>query len=484
MTISASGVRIQGDDYQHLYTWYQALRLLSPGSDVTAVSVEAVDAGNVDDVVVHRSSGSDEYVQVKYSKDGQHPIDAAWWTTSAKPGAKTPLEAFWGSWQQLRARGVAPTMKLFTNRSIDTTDAVLTLRCGQRGLLVPGLRDATPRSAAGKGRKEWAKHLGIDEVALLEMCDHLELLVDQGPSSGLAERVSDKMAALRLLHDGSAVEQGVAAVRSWVKGAKRRVGPDDLAAELDQRKLRGKDAYATLLVDGIDRDPWPDSAVVRLDWVDLFVGDDPRERRQLKEPRLWNERLRPDVVKAAQTLKTRGFDRVLVRGFMRLPTWFLVGAELPDVRGHHVACRQRDDVWSSDTVPAILIIRSSRLRLSDAKELAVGISVTHNIGNDVVAYLKAGSPTVGEYLDLAPDAGASPGAIMDAAHAVGWARATREALMQIVRELKPTAIHLFLSGPAGCALLLGHGWNRMPPTQVYEDLGAGRGYAPSFRLPG
>jgi hypothetical protein len=31
-------------------------------------------------------------------------------------------------------------------------------------------------------------------------------------------------------------------------------------------------------------------------------------------------------------------------------------------------------------------------------------------------------------------------------------------------------IHLFLAMPGGLALLLGHFWDRMPPTQTYEDL--------------
>lgn len=183
-------------------------------------------------------------------------------------------------------------------------------------------------------------------------------------------------------------------------------------------------------------------------------------------------------------MKAKGFDRVLVRGFMRLPTWFLIGAEFPDVRGHNVACRQREDVWSSDIAPAIVGVEPSLQRIGDGNELAVGISVTHKIGPDVVTYLQASALPMGAYLDLAPQHGPAQNAIADAAHAVGWAKATREALVQVIRELKPKAIHLFLSGPAGCALLLGHAWNRMPPTQVYEDLGVGRGYSPSFRLPG
>jgi hypothetical protein len=43
-------------------------------------------------------------------------------------------------------------------------------------------------------------------------------------------------------------------------------------------------------------------------------------------------------------------------------------------------------------------------------------------------------------------------------------------------------VHLFMSAPNGLALLLGHVWNRLPETVVYEHWGAGRGYFPTFRL--
>jgi hypothetical protein len=43
--------------------------------------------------------------------------------------------------------------------------------------------------------------------------------------------------------------------------------------------------------------------------------------------------------------------------------------------------------------------------------------------------------------------------------------------------------HLFLAIPHGLALLLGHLWDRMPPTLVYEDLGAGNAYQPAFLIP-
>jgi hypothetical protein len=44
-------------------------------------------------------------------------------------------------------------------------------------------------------------------------------------------------------------------------------------------------------------------------------------------------------------------------------------------------------------------------------------------------------------------------------------------------------LHLFLAMPAGLGLLLGHRWNALRPTIVYEHLGVGRGYFSTFVVP-
>jgi hypothetical protein len=43
-------------------------------------------------------------------------------------------------------------------------------------------------------------------------------------------------------------------------------------------------------------------------------------------------------------------------------------------------------------------------------------------------------------------------------------------------------VHLFQSCPLPLAILIGHLWNRMPQTQVYEGLGPGGGYIPAFAI--
>ena len=55
----------------------------------------------------------------------------------------------------------------------------------------------------------------------------------------------------------------------------------------------------------------------------------------------------------------------------------------------------------------------------------------------------------------------------------------REAARRAVRG--HSKVHLFLACPMGLALLLGHGWNRVAPTVVYEDLAA-LGYEAAFTV--
>lgn len=481
--VSASGARIQGDDYQHLYAWWQALRLLTPRTDVTQIEVEALSAGNVDDVVVRRMSGPDEYTQVKYSVDASKPVSSEWFTTRASgTGSKSPLERFIASWRLLKSKGTVPNLLLFTNRVLDPADPILKLRCGTTGTLGQRLSTERPRSAARRTVAEWVTHTGVTESELMELLCQLGLKTDQGPWSDLVNVASDRMGYAGLRTTDTDVEIGVAVIRAMVKSGKRTMNRDELRSEIERRGLGGDNSYSTLVVEAIDRAPWADAGQVRLDWVDLFEGDEPRARRQLREPGNWNGRLRPDLIAAAKALKSTGNDRVMVRGYMRLAAWFMCGVELPDTRQHQVACKQKGQLWSSEVPPTAFKLANAAVALSQGPDLAVGLSVTNGITADVVAYCKQVNLPVARYVDLSPQAGLGPLSLPDAGAAVGWAHATRESIRAAVRDTGARRIHLFMSAPAGAALLLGHIWNRVGTTIVYEDLSPG--YFSTFEFPG
>jgi SMODS-associated and fused to various effectors sensor domain len=483
MSLSAVGAALQGHDYQHLFAWYHALRMLNQAGDVTAIEVEAEHAGNVDDVVVRRGAAPDEHYQVKYSVDGTHPIDHDWWITPANKNGKSPLQRFWSSWQALSQPGQHPQLGLYTNRPLDTSDPVLALQDGRSGKLGPRLRLAKPGSKAGRGRKRWASHLVVPESELLEMLDHFTLLTGQAGWAGFQASVADRMAAAGLKYDERAIEQGVQTIRNWVTEGRRAVDRATLAVEILRRDLRGDGRRATLVVQAIDDDPWAAGATFNLNWISLFKGEHPRERRELRDPKHWNERLLPDLEAAEKSIRALAFDRVLVRGHMRLPAWFATGVAFGDTRNLRVACMQRDARWESDVTPAAFPVRvTTCVDMGAGAELAIGLSVTNELSEDVQSFLHSHALPIARFVTISPAQGPSMTAISDAAQAMGWALEVRRVVREQVRETGARRVHLFLSIPSGCALFLGHIWNRVPTTQLYEDVNGD--YAQSFLIRG
>jgi hypothetical protein len=112
----------------------------------------------------------------------------------------------------------------------------------------------------------------------------------------------------------------------------------------------------------------------------------------------------------------------------------------------------------------------------------VALAITTDPSDDVHKHLAAARLPVGTLATITPAAGAGNQAITGPRHAVAVALAVRDEVRRLARATSAQRLHLFLACPGGLALLLGHWWNRVPTTQLYEDLGAGRGYAPAFLL--
>lgn len=164
---------------------------------------------------------------------------------------------------------------------------------------------------------------------------------------------------------------------------------------------------------------------------------------------------------------------------MRLPLWFAVGRALPDVRGWVLSLDQRAIEWRTDATPARVSPRIlSQIDLGAGADLALGIGLTHDPTHDIVRYLRETNHPAGRLLVLGPDTEPGPHAVPNASRATAWARASRERARRSVAEVGAQRVHLFIPGPAGIALFLGHQWNLMPNTTLYEHLRPG--YAPTL----
>ncbi len=472
---SASGARLAGDDYQHVFTLLHAVRLLGETFGVTRVMMEVSDTGNVDDLVVEYSERPTLYHQVKFSRVAGEPIDHTWFTD--KGGAtRSPLQRFYDSYLKLTVDDTPPEMALVTNRVPPPGDPVFKHLEGRDGLLVP--RWAAAQDAASREvRGAWAEHLQITEDQLLAMLDHFKVMVGTGSLEQLRERCAEAMMAVGLRGDIEAVTLAHAEIRERIQRGETELDQDAMSEIVTRLALAGDQRTATLAVQGIDRLAYPDSATHTIDWVDAYEGDEPRARRRLRSEDALSE-MTQDLRRAREALSAAGYSHARLGGAFRLGTAFALGAALSRTAGFELSMRQGAELWETlgDTVSAQVAVEPHEV--GQGQEVAICLSISADIAEDVLAHIRAEGIPVARMLAVSPTAGASRDSVPSAAHARGLAQALLDQARSGSRDAG--RLHLFQAQPNALAMMLGHIWNRVPPTLVYEDLNPG--YQATFEI--
>jgi len=246
-----------------------------------------------------------------------------------------------------------------------------------------------------------------------------------------------------------------------------------------QLGLRDSRPRAVLSVATLKPDLMAAQADYALDWVDRFEGESDFLKRRPLAPSTWTQ-LQADI-EAIPAKLPRNRSEVLVTGSLRQATAFAVGGALRGVTGMEVAVNQRGQLWASNTDfdnPIAPIVTERRVDAGD--DLAVAISVAADPVEDVLAFINDMNLPVKRLISLAPAGGIRDNAIPDAATATAYTLGCRDAVRRECR--RHPRIHLFLAGPMGLALLLGHRWNRLCPTVVYEDVKGPAVYEQAFTI--
>jgi SMODS-associated and fused to various effectors sensor domain len=479
---SPSGARLAGDDYQHAFTLLYALKLVFANGNVTKVEMEVDGAGNVDDLIVHGSDAPTLYNQIKFVTSQKQPLEHTWFTTPPKKGQETPLRRFYDSYLRLTLPdGTRPEMALQTNRWPAAGDPLLACVGGANGKLVPRLSLEKPGSKAGQIRREWAEHLGISEEELLAFLEHLAIRAGRDALDELEDKCGLAMRAAGYCDDAASLLAAVGALRKLIEGGTRELDANAVRAICAELNLLAGPPRATLLVQALASDPWPESATASVDWVDLFDGEERSVRRQLRDPDGWNARLKSELVEAVEQIRRAKMKDVHVLGAMRLSTGLLVGQLLSEVAGFVVSVNGREGEWSSSSPKHEFALERDTIEIGTGDEIAVAISISQPIKDDVLAYIEEEQLPVASLHVYRPVGGASREAIPTPEHGAGAAAAISSALREDNGRHRGL-LHLFIAAPLPLAVLVGHLWNRMPKTQLYEDLGAGGGYFPSFTV--
>jgi hypothetical protein len=366
-------------------------------------------------------------------------------------------------------------MGLITNRNLDPLDLLLNDRDARDGKLLPRAGQGGPKSDRGKARRAWAESADTTEEALLEFFAHFrfDLAYDL---TMLRSNVSLLMTAAGLRSDDNAVNLGADWIAHRVIEGQRVQTYDDIKQAVDELSLRAGSPWATISIATLSADPVADQALIALDWVDRMKGDTSWEKVEPAPPVTWED-LAADIANIPQQLN--GQKRILVTGTVRQATGFFLGAELRQVLGFDIAVRQLDQVWTGDTPTAPYDLRVDEKHVGNGNDLALIVNVATDATDTVINWLRAEQLPVEKALAISPDTSPGPKALPTPQAANSLAIAIRN----FARQHAPDNgdIHLFLAGPLGLAVLLGHHWNRVAITRVYEHLGATR-YAHAFTV--
>jgi hypothetical protein len=477
---SATGVRTAGDRYQWLVAWGACVDALldAAGVDnpIVSVGVEVEAAGNLDDVVLYRDHPPNAYKQVKYAVDGRTPVNTDYLISPAPTGGPSILQKIATTWQTLTLSGDPVELAIVTNRLPDPDDPLIAGRDARTRLLVPKAAAGGPQSIVGKARTTWASAVGLSEAELLELLAVLDFDFGHDPQH-LAHTVGLAMAVAGLRCDAATLDAGLDWIAQQVIAGRRQLGLDEIREAIEARGLRIEDAGAIVSIATLLPDPLAEHAVYSIDWVGRFDGDDANVKRRPKPPAAWHE-LQADIEAIPSHLGSA--KRAVVTGSMRLAPAFTVGAALRMVTGVDVAVVQRGELWSSDAPYATPATpTSTEYAINQGDDLAVGIEIATPMSEDVIAWIREHDLAVRRLVILGPSGGPRDNAVGGAADACALAVGIRD---MVRREMKGhPRMHLFLAGPMGLALLLGHRWNRIAPTVVYEDLAA-LGYEAAFSV--
>jgi len=478
-----TGVRIAGDKYQWLIAWQRCISVLHDASvrvpnPIVSVGVEQDAVGNLDDVVLYRAAPPHTYAQVKYAVDSTTPVNSHYLLAPSSSGGPSILNKIAKAWRQLTAESASVDLALITNRAPDPNDPLIALRDSRTQLLMPKAGQLGPASLRGQARARWALGAGLSEQELLQLLSCLHFDISRDPIH-LYKLVQHMMLAAGLRHDQAAVDAGADWVACQVRDGHRVLTAQMIRSGIQELGLQAGPTRAVLSIATLKPDPMASCADYALDWTDRFEGVTAYSKRRPQPPATWAQL--QEQIEAAPGRLPPGTSAVAVTGSLRQAPAFLLGSAFRMVTGADLAGLHRGQLWSTaEPYDTVLQPLQSEHTIGQGPDLAIAVAVAVDPTEDVLDFLRAQETPVSHLLVLLSPTGVKDNAVLDAAAANALAIGIRNAARRASRAAP--RIHLFLAGPMRLAMMLGHRWNRVRPTVVYEDVATAQFYEQAFSI--
>lgn len=500
----AVAVRRDGDAFQARIFWRKAACLLDPASPVVAVGFESGPKG-FDDVWVAYAADrapSDhegrpilrEHIQCKWHVSindfGYADLIDPEWINANKFSLLQRARAA----QVAHARdGIGARFKLLTNWRIGQADPLRGyINQRSKTLRLNDLFDGTTdRSTAGKVRKLWREHLGIDDQELMLLARTLSLDTD-------STSLDDHRDNLDLLFENRGLQRVPVSESSFIY--------DDVAfqwlaqgrLEFDRQTFReackregllagGNRAHVVFGVKSFEHpfDRLEERCTVVLDLIHHF------DERVIRDQADWATTLYPEL---RGFLLTAARDNQHLRLILdaHITLAFAAGSVLNIKSGRNVEIEQRTlhrNIWHSTDMPRDPSWPGWEFGLEMVNEsegdTAVAVCLTHDVVPAVRAHLAASLPQVSSLLIARPTCGAGARSVVCGQHAFDLAEALALQINQ-TRNVHRPPLHLFIAAPNTFTFFLGQRQPSLGKTMMYEydfEGANGGGYKASLSLP-
>lgn len=467
-----SSSRLKGDDYQHLYSWYELLQLLDPASLYSYGYVEHPDAGAADDVTLH-SDHSAKYTQVKFHVDQKSLYSSSSVLEIPSGSKRSILQKLFQSWKALRTstNGKIEIWVVSNWPSAQDLGQFILDSCAFKEEFF----SAAAKSDAGQIRAAWQTGIGATADELHQFCRDLRLRFGYGGFQELEEKVNDRMGryGLRIGRDPRAIALEI--IRGWIKqgGKNKRIDKPTLETVIQERALRAtpiQQPAVSLWIHGWAKRSYDLPPTIELDWSALFnIGT-----RAIPTQSVWDQQLFPQLIDArAKLAQLSGGTYVDFRGKLPLSASLAVGRVFAEALGFRFRVEQPSGgeilLWRSDVGAEPFDLDASETPLDQRGTAGlVALSITGDAGPDVLRLAAATPNTFRTLLNLFPHTKPSSNAVRSAGQAVTIAGKAKERIRRFRNEHNLNLIHLVLYCPATVALFLGQRMNALGEVVTWE----------------
>ena len=500
----AVAVRRDGDAFQARIFWRKAACLLDPTSPVMVVGFESGPKGFDDVWVAYAADGAPgdhegrpilrEHIQCKWHVSindfGYADLIDPEWINANKFSLLQRARAA----QVAHARdGIGARFKLLTNWRIGQADPLRGyINQKSKTLRLKDLFDGTTdRSAAGKVRKLWREHLGIDDQELMLLARTLSLDTDSTSLDDHRDNLDllfENRGLRRVpVNESSFVYDDVAF--QWLAQGRLEFDRKSFRDACKREGLLAGDSHAHVVF-GVKSFEHPfdrleDRCTVVLDLIPHF------DERAIRDQADWATTLYPKLKGFLQTAaKDNQHLRLTLDAHITLA--FAAGSVLNIKSGRNVEIEQRTvhrNVWHSSDTPRDPCWPGWEFELESVNEsggdMAVAVCLTHDVVPAVKAHLAASLSQASSLLIARPTCGAGARSVVCGQHAFDLAEALALQINQKRNANKPP-LHLFIAAPNAFTFFLGQRQPSLGKTTLYEydfEGANGGGYKESLVLP-